>query len=62
MGREIESSQDAEKLAAMEEKGWLTTYEFTDRDRMLELAAPVMQAYADELGAGEVYANIIAVQ
>ncbi len=61
-GRDIESSQDAEKLAAMQEKGWLTTHEFTDRDQLLELAAPVMQAYADELGAGEVYANIIAVK
>ncbi|MEZ5862822.1 MAG: TRAP transporter substrate-binding protein [Geminicoccaceae bacterium] len=62
LGREIESGQDAEKLKAMEEKGWLTPYEFTDRAKMLELAAPVMQAYAEELGASEVYANIVAVQ
>ena len=31
-------------------------------DQLLELAAPVMQAYADELGASEVYAKIIAVK
>ena len=62
LGREIESGQDAEKLKAMEEKGWLTPYEFTDRAKLLELAAPVMQAYAEELGASEVYANIVAVQ
>ena len=62
LGREIESSQDAEKLKAMEEKGWLTPYEFTDRAKLLELAAPVMQAYAEELGASDVYANIVSVQ
>jgi len=62
LGREIESSQDAEKLAAMEEKGWLTTHEFTDKATLLELAQPVMQAYADELGAGDVYAAIVAVE
>jgi len=32
LGRQIESSQDSEKLMAMEEKGLLTTYEFTERD------------------------------
>ena len=62
LGREIESGQDAEKLKAMEEKGWLTPYEFTDRAKLLELAAPVMQAYAEELGASDVYANIVSVQ
>jgi hypothetical protein len=40
----------------------MTTHEFADRDKMLELAAPVMQAYADELGAGDVYAAIVAVE
>lgn len=62
LGREVESSQDAEKLQAMQDKGWLTIYEFADRSKLLELAAPVMEAYADELGASEVYANIVAVQ
>ncbi len=61
LGREIESSQDAEKLAAMEAQGWLTTHPFADKATLLELAAPVMQAYADELGAGDVYAAILAV-
>jgi TRAP-type C4-dicarboxylate transport system substrate-binding protein len=62
LGREVESSQDAEKIKMMVDNGWMTTHEFADRDKMLELAAPVMQAYADELGAGDVYAAIVAVE
>ncbi len=53
-GREIESTEDAEKLAMMEEQGWIETHEFLDREELLELSAPVKQAYAEELGAGEV--------
>ncbi|MEO1089570.1 MAG: TRAP transporter substrate-binding protein [Pseudomonadota bacterium] len=61
-GREIESSQDSEKLAAMEAQGVLTTHVFADRDRLLELAEPVKRAYAEELGALQVYEAINAVQ
>jgi TRAP-type C4-dicarboxylate transport system substrate-binding protein len=61
-GRDIESSEDAKKLAAMEEKGWLTTHEFTDRDKMLELANPVLREYAESLGALEVLEAIQAIQ
>ena len=61
-GREIESREDAEKLAAMEEAGLLTTHEFTDRDQLLELADPVKRAYAEELGAAEVLEAIEAVR
>ena len=61
-GRDIESGEDAAKLKAMEDKGWLQTVEFTDREKMLELANPVLKAYADELGAGEVLKNIQAIQ
>jgi TRAP-type C4-dicarboxylate transport system substrate-binding protein len=61
-GREIESSQDSEKLAKMEAEGLLTTHEFNDRDQLLELAEPVKKAYADELGAGAVYDAVNAVQ
>jgi TRAP-type C4-dicarboxylate transport system substrate-binding protein len=60
-GREIESSQDSEKLAAMEEKGWLTTHPFADREMLLELAEPVKQAYAEELGAADVLDAVNAV-
>lgn len=53
-GRELESSQDAEKLAAMEKAGLLQVHEFTERDKLLELAEPVKRAYAEELGALDV--------
>jgi len=62
LGREIESSQDSKKLQAMEEKGLLTTYVFTERDKLLELAEPVKKAYATELGAMDVLTAIEAVQ
>ena len=62
LGRDIESGQDSEKLEAMEAAGLLTTHEFADRDQLLELAGPVQDAYAEELGATEVLAAIRAVQ
>ena len=61
-GREIESSQDSEKLAMMEKNGWLETHEFTERADLLELAEPVKEAYAEELGASEVLKAINAIQ
>jgi TRAP-type C4-dicarboxylate transport system substrate-binding protein len=61
-GREIESTEDGEKLAMMEKNGWLQTHEFTEREELLELAEPVKQAYAEELGAGEVLEAINAIQ
>jgi TRAP-type C4-dicarboxylate transport system substrate-binding protein len=61
-GRELESSRGAEKLAKMEADGLLTTHEFHDRERLLELAEPVKEAYAAELGALEVYKAVNAVR
>jgi tripartite ATP-independent transporter DctP family solute receptor len=61
-GREIESGEDSAKLQAMADKGWLTLVEFTDRDKMLEAANPVLNAYAEELGAGDVLKAIQAIQ
>jgi TRAP-type transport system periplasmic protein len=60
-GRALESSQGAEKLAKMEADGLLTTHEFQDRERLLELAEPVKEAYAEELDALEVYKAVNAV-
>ena len=62
LGREIESSQDSSKLKAMEDAGLLTTHAFTERDKLLELAGPVKQAYAEELGALDVLRAIEAVK
>ena len=61
-GSEIESSQDGQKLAAMEQQGLLKTSAFEGREAMLELAEPVKQAYAEELGAKGVLDAIDAVQ
>ena len=61
-GREIESTQDSEKLKAMEDQGLLTTYEFEDRATLLELAEPVKRAYAEELGATETLDKINSIQ
>ncbi len=62
LGRDIESSQDSAKLKAMEDAGLLKTFEFQDRDKLLELAAPVQKAYAEELGATEVLDQIQSIQ
>ena len=61
-GRHIESTEDQKKLDAMEGKGLLKTHKFTERAKLLELAEPVKQAYAKELGAEEVLANINAIK
>jgi TRAP-type C4-dicarboxylate transport system substrate-binding protein len=57
-GREIESSQDAQKLAKMEKDGKLKTHVFVDRAKLLQLAEPVKKAYAAELGATDVLNKI----
>jgi TRAP-type C4-dicarboxylate transport system substrate-binding protein len=62
LGREIESTEDSQKLQAMEDQGLLTTHEFTERDKLLELAAPVQAAFAVELGATDVLEAIRAVE
>ncbi len=61
-GREIESSQDADKLARMESDGLLTTHVFTERDKLLELAQPVKEAYASELGASATLEAITGIK
>ncbi len=61
-GRQIESSQDAAKLAKMEGEGKLQTHVFTERDKLLELAQPVKEAYAAELGASDVLQAITDIK
>lgn len=57
-GRNLESGLDAEILARMESEGKLRTHEFTERDELLRLAAPVKQTYAEQIGAEDVYSLI----
>ncbi len=61
-GRMIESKQDAEVLARMESEGKLTTHTFVDRERLLELAEPIKEAYAAEVGAADVLARVNSVR
>ena len=60
-GRRAESSEDAAMLKDMEKKGWLKTNEFTERDKLLELAGPVRKAFAEEVGASEFLTKVDAV-
>ena len=60
-GRQIESSEDAAKLEALEKAGRLKRIAFTDRAEMKKLVDPVMAAYATEIGADKIYAEINAI-
>jgi tripartite ATP-independent transporter DctP family solute receptor len=61
-GRQIESSEDAKKLEAMEKAGKLKRVPFKGRDEMKKLVDPVMAAYAKEIGADEILTKINAVK
>ena len=61
-GRKLESTEDAAVLAKMEEAGKLTTHVFTERDNLLKLAEPVQAAYAQEIGAEDIYFQINAMR
>jgi tripartite ATP-independent transporter DctP family solute receptor len=61
-GRKIESSEDEQKLEALEKAGKLKRVPFKDRAEMEKLVAPVMAAYAKEIGAEDLYAKIAAMK
>jgi tripartite ATP-independent transporter DctP family solute receptor len=61
-GRQVESSEDEQKLVALEKAGKLTRVKFTDRAQMKRLADPVMAEYAKEIGAEQIYAKINALK
>ena len=61
-GRQVESSEDAAKVTAMEKSGKLKRIVFADRDQMKKLVDPVISAYAKEIGADTIYAKINSVQ
>jgi tripartite ATP-independent transporter DctP family solute receptor len=61
-GRQIESSEDASKLDALEKAGKLKKVPFTDRAQMKKLADPVMADYAKEIGADAIFQKINAVR
>jgi tripartite ATP-independent transporter DctP family solute receptor len=61
-GRQIESSEDAAKLDALEKLGKLKRIPFADRAEMKKLVDPVMASYAKEIGADAIYAKINAIK
>jgi TRAP-type C4-dicarboxylate transport system substrate-binding protein len=61
-GRKIESSEDEQKLVALEKAGKLKRVKFTDRAQMKKLVDPVMAAYAKEIGAEQILAKINAIK
>src|SRR3990167_5267673 len=50
-GRQIESSEDEQKLVALEKAGKLKRIPFKDRAEMKKMVDPVMAAYAKEITA-----------
>jgi len=61
-GRQIESSEDTQKLDALEKAGKLKRVPFADRAEMKKLVDPVMAAYAKEIGAEKLYDQINAIK
>jgi tripartite ATP-independent transporter DctP family solute receptor len=61
-GRKLESTEDAQKLDALEKAGKLKRIAFKDREEMAKRVAPVMAAYAKEIGADAIYEKIAALQ
>ena len=61
-GRQIESSEDTQKLDALEKAGKLKRIVFTDRAQMKKLVDPVMADYAKEIGADQIFAKINAIR
>ncbi len=60
--RQLESSSDATILAALEKAGKLKQIKFEDRDKLRDLMAPVLAAYAKEIGADAIYTRINAIK
>ena len=61
-GRQIESSEETAKLDALEKAGKLKRIAFSDRAAMKKLVDPVIEAYAKEIGAEDVFARINAIK
>ena len=61
-GRKLESSEDEQKLVALEKAGKLKRIPFEGRDQMKKLVDPVMVEYAKEIGADQILAKINAIK
>jgi TRAP-type C4-dicarboxylate transport system substrate-binding protein len=61
-GRKIESTEDGQKLDALEKAGRLKRVAFNDRDQMKKLVDPVIAAYAKEIGAEDIFNKLNATK
>jgi TRAP-type C4-dicarboxylate transport system substrate-binding protein len=61
-GRQVESSEDAAKLTALEKAGKLKKVPFADRAQLQKAVEPVLVTYAKEIGADQILAKINAVK
>jgi len=57
-GRQIESSEDQQKLDKLAKEGRLKPIPFADHAEMQKRAQPVTEAYAKEIGADEIFKKI----
>jgi len=60
--RAVESKMDQQTMDKLKNEGKIKVFVFTDRPKLLELAAPVKTAFAKEIGAEKVLADINAVK
>jgi TRAP-type C4-dicarboxylate transport system substrate-binding protein len=61
-GRQIESTEDEQKLEALEKAGKLKRIPFEGREEMKKRVDPVIAAYAQEIGADDILAKINAIK
>jgi TRAP-type C4-dicarboxylate transport system substrate-binding protein len=61
-GRKAESSEDEQKLIALEKAGKLKRIPFSDGAQMKKMVDPVMAEYAKEIGADGIYNKINAIK
>ena len=61
-GRQIESSEDEQKLVALEKAGKLKRVPFSERAQLKKAVDPVIEAYAKEIGADQIFAKINAIK
>ncbi|WP_270936510.1 TRAP transporter substrate-binding protein [Falsiroseomonas oryzae] len=60
-GRQTESSEDSQKIAALEQAGRLRRVAFTERAQMNAAVQPVMAAYAREIDAEQIHNRIASL-
>ncbi len=61
-GRQIESSEDEQKLVALEKAGKLKRVAFSERAQLKKAVDPVIEGYAKEIGADQIFAKINAIK